>query len=435
MEKETMAEIENKPEDDSKRTLPLAIYSEKILPWVVVFLLCLFIVTSSLSAYDLAVTSERGSSRNHLYEMLPFIIFVMLALAYSGWFISCFTGDLTREKTRQIFRFAYAFTITAFVILMTPVANPWQPDVIGPISLLRGCVLAPVGEESSVPGAIRCARGETAFLPESVRQDFVQSTQKPSDNPVPAIRCSDAEKTTELCVESDSYPWLVTLGGFNGVVVHNGPLLNGKQPDDSKPSDKTVGIEPNEARPFVVRTSIIQGGFVVPFYVVLLAFIGGAVSLARRIPEYQKRSVKGYVPSPKQPALMDLEVREVVVFQVMQLISAPLIAVVAFYALSPSTMSSAIGLAFLSGFASELILLQIRGVVEGLQPHVTAVTNPANEPKSSPSSQPDTPAPDPTDDIGKKVPTSEDMGNVASPDTSVSEPEPEQGQGQAKEQG
>jgi hypothetical protein len=204
----------------------------------------------------------------------------------------------------------------------------------------------------------------------------------------------------------------VTLGGFNGVVIHDGSLLNGKQPIKNEPTLDAAKTEADTHKPYIVRTSIVQGGFVVPFYVVLLAFIGGAVSLARRIPEYQKRSEDDYKPTTKQPKLQSLEVREVVVFQVMQLISAPLIAVVAFYALSPSTMSSAIGLAFLSGFASELVLLQIRGVVEGLQPHVTARNNPVNEPDSSIESGRVPPDPTPEDDDGNRgAPT----GEVESP--------------------
>lgn len=411
-----MDNTQDQPGLASQQSRKIATPVEKVLPWIVLVLLCLFIAASSYSAYDLAQTSELGNSRSHLYEILPFIVFVMLALAYSGWFIICFTGDVTDEKKRQIFRFAYAFTITAFVILMTPVANPWQPDVIGPISLLRGCVLAPVGDEASVPGAIRCARAESAFLPASVRQNFVrpvQPAQPLSGDQHPEVRCVNASEKEQPCVESDSYPWLVTLGGFNGVVIHDGRLPNGKQTSATVPPREPMSVESNSRQPFAMRTSIVQGGFVVPFYVVLIAFIGGAVSLARRIPEYQKRSGAFYVPTSKQPELKPLEVREVVVFQVMQLISAPLIAVVAFYALSPSTMSAAIGLAFLSGFASELVLLQIRGVVEGLQPHVTAMTNPVNEPL--PPTKTDVTSPDP-------IPGNDGSGNrgVPSDDASVS---------------
>ncbi|WP_081921095.1 carboxypeptidase-like regulatory domain-containing protein [Paraburkholderia terrae] len=436
-----MDDKEKSPPESSRGVVIKCVsWCEENLPFIVLVTLVVFIVVSSMSAYHLAVISEDHGERDGPYTILPFVVFVALSLAYSAWFISCFTGDPSPDKDRQSFRFAYAFTITAFVVLMIPVANPWQPDVVGPISLVRGCVLSPAGDESSVPGAIRCVRSEAGYLPPEVQSNYLRpsssstGTQGPgagSDRPAsdvaasaaaasdgmgseasasqgktgPSIRsyaaCDKRRSARGPCIEGFSYPWLVTLGGFNGVVIRENRLLgedtetSGKkipdgatEPDASAPqvaSSSASAAKANEARWFATRGSIVQGGFVVPFYVVLLALVGGAVSLARRIPEYQKRSAVGYVPTQKQSILTSIQVREVVVFQIMQLVSAPFIAVVAFYAIAPNTMSSAIGLAFLSGFSSELILLQIRGVIEGLQPHSTSSGNPANKPDPSAS--------------------------------------------------
>lgn len=424
-EETDMADIDNAPANTPGSVIKCVSWCEENLPLIVLGMLVLFIIVSSISAYHLAVISEDHGERDGAYAIWPFVVFVALALAYSAWFISCFTGDPSGEKKRQSFRFAYAFTITAFVVLMIPVANPWQPDVIGPISLVRGCVLAPASDESSVPSAIRCARAEMDFLPPEVRSSYrqansaqpasagaVAASEAPASAPDEAAgktdvpvqqyeNCDSAKVSSRPCIEGHSYPWLVTLGGFNGVIIQENRLLAGqKKARASVPASSTkTSAQPASSvsdaslssaisgaegpRSFALRGSIVQGGFVVPFYVVLLALVGGAVSLARRIPEYQKRSVEGYLPTLKQPALNDIEVREVVVFQIMQLISAPFIAVVAFYTIAPNTMSSAIGLAFLSGFASELILLQVRGVIEGLQPHSTSSTNPVNKPESS----------------------------------------------------
>lgn len=411
------------------------IWCEENLPFIVLATLVVFIVVSSISAYHLAMISEDHGERDGPYTILPFVVFVALSLAYSAWFISCFTGEPSPDKDRQSFRFAYAFTITAFVVLMIPVANPWQPDVVGPISLVRGCVLSPIGDESSVPGAIRCVRSEAGYLPPEVQANYpppasaraetrgadvggdrpvsdaaastavdgdvtgseARAPQGKTENPTRRYAACDKRKMTrEPCIEGYSYPWLVTLGGFNGVVIRENRLLAEDAETLAKQapigateqgasasqvaSSSVATSEAKEARWFATRGSIVQGGFVVPFYVVLLALVGGAVSLGRRIPEYQKRSAGIYVPTQKQPRLDSIQVREVVVFQIMQLVSAPFIAVVAFYAIAPNTMSSAIGLAFLSGFSSELILLQVRGVIEGLQPilprRVTRLTSP-----------------------------------------------------------
>jgi len=388
---------------------------EEGLPLIVLCMLVLFIIFSSWSAYHLAVISEEHGVRDGFYSIAPFVVFVGLALAYSAWFIACFTGDATPDKKRQSFRFAYAFTITAFVVLMIPVANPWQPDVVGPISLVRGCVLAPAGDEASVPGAIRCARAEANFLPPSVRPKWaLPETVASAPDEASGVqypKCENAKVSASPCIEGQSYPWLVTLGGFNGVVIHENRRSgeykeNPEKKGETEPSADSTASASNS---FALRGSIIQGGFVVPFYVILLALVGGAVSLARRIPEYQKRSGEHYEETPKQPRLCELEVREVVVFQIMQLVSAPFIAVVAFYAIAPNTMNSAIGLAFLSGFASELILLQVRGIIEGLQPHATSMSNPVNRPETKDDTG-DAPAGGRSD--GPDSPDGTDTGNT-----------------------
>ena len=87
----------------------------------------------------------------------------------------------------------------------------------------------------------------------------------------------------------------------------------------------------------------VSGGFVVPFYVVVFAYIGGIVNLTRRLPEYQKRSACDYVSTPAEPKLLTIEAREFVVFQLMQLLSSPFVAMVAYYALEPKSIASAVG--------------------------------------------------------------------------------------------
>lgn len=112
----------------------------------------------------------------------------------------------------------------------------------------------------------------------------------------------------------------------------------------------------------------VRGGLVVPLYFVVLALIGGAVSLTRRVPEYQKRSSLSYVGTEKEPRLDPPTTREYLVFQIVQFISAPFIAAVAYYLVSPETRAVGVAVGFTSGFGSEAILLMIRGVVEKVSP-------------------------------------------------------------------
>ena len=82
----------------------------------------------------------------------------------------------------------------------------------------------------------------------------------------------------------------------------------------------------------------------------------------------QRRSEHDYVGTEKEPKLSPGEVRERFGFQIIQFISAPLIAVAAYHAIGPESRTASVALAFTSGFASESILLMIRGVVEGIKP-------------------------------------------------------------------
>ncbi len=112
----------------------------------------------------------------------------------------------------------------------------------------------------------------------------------------------------------------------------------------------------------------VSGGLVVPFYLIVLSMIGAAISLTRRIPEYQKQAVPGYVGTKTAPYLSPPMLREYLVFQIIQFVSAPFLAAVAYFVMEPSTTQATVGLAFAAGFTSETVLLWVRGMVEKMQP-------------------------------------------------------------------
>jgi hypothetical protein len=122
------------------------------MPAVVLFVLVVFIVSSVIGFIQ---TNSLNSA-----QLYPFVSLLALGLSFGVWFVSCFTSDVHEdnddaEKTRrQGFRFAYVFALTTLVVLIFPVTNPWQPDILGPISLIRGCVDAQ--RDITVPASIRC---------------------------------------------------------------------------------------------------------------------------------------------------------------------------------------------------------------------------------------------------------------------------------------
>ena len=69
-----------------------------------------------------------------------------------------------------------------------------------------------------------------------------------------------------------------------------------------------------------------------------------------------------------QDPLTNVQARGYLIFQIMQVISAPLIAVTAYYIVKPEAPLTSVVLGFGSGFASEPILLLIRSLVEKLSP-------------------------------------------------------------------
>lgn len=422
-----------RPPKSTKRGMSVR-FSFALMPWLVLVLLVLFVLASIAG-----IAGFFGEPALEKPQLLPFAMLTVLALAFGIWFIICFTTDIEdtaedrERRRRQSFRFAYVFTLTTLVVLIFPVTNPWQPDLLGPISLIRGCVDAQ--RDNTVPMSIRCGNDDlvaanateaatdnaasgaaaqgaaaSATIAASATEAASGSTaanapaiaNKPatakgaSSNDVAGGAASEVASAASAASATGgagfsrrinkregftyepSYPWLVVIGGTyaTSAELPKPPELpkQGKvaTPRSGASTTQVAGTE-NSQDTAVMHPSrkpyqVVEGGFVVPYYVVLLAMLGGAIALTRKIPEYQKRSEPDYVPTQEQPPLDDRTVREQVVFQIMQLITAPFISMVAFYSFAPSTVATGIALGFISGFSSELVLLQIRSVVEALHP-------------------------------------------------------------------
>ena len=96
--------------------------------------------------------------------------------------------------------------------------------------------------------------------------------------------------------------------------------------------------------------------------------------MMRRVPEYQKRVTDDYRKlyeslGDERPDTMavplDLDsAREYLIFQIMQVLSAPLIAIVAYSLFDPNELASVVAVGFIAGFSSEAVLLAIRAVFD-----------------------------------------------------------------------
>ncbi len=162
------------------------------------------------------------------------------------------------------------------------------------------------------------------------------------------------------------HQWLVNIGG--AVVFEEGyqkkeeeavVSAEGDQKEEDKGEAQACSVYSEDFREDRWR---IQGGLVVPLYVIVLALMGSAVSMTRRVPEYQRRAFESH------ETLSNAQARENLVFQIMQVFSAPLIVMAAYYLFAPATRTTSVLVGFASGFASEPILLAIRSLADKLKP-------------------------------------------------------------------
>jgi hypothetical protein len=178
------------------------------------------------------------------------------------------------------------------------------------------------------------------------------------------IGCSlDPEAKTLLCPRSDTKSeddakkaWNPVNGTVGSAWVIN---IGGHIEQCTKDSDKDFGKS---------VTCQVKDGLLIPLYFIILALMGGSISLTRRLPELQKQAGSEYIATEQQPKLSQYEFREHLIFQMVQYISAPLLAILAYYLIEPSNITNSVVLAFTAGFASETILLMVRSIANKITP-------------------------------------------------------------------
>ena len=225
------------------------------------------------------------------------------------WTMYVFTGVVTDRKLGQLIGTCYVFTLVSLALSVAPFLFPSTQisKSNAEIALLKGCA---TGSDANIATQVKCAQPLT----------------------------------------TPSAQWVVNIGGL--ATLYN---LPSKTPTD--PAAPYQGP---------VEFYTISGGLVVPLYIIVLALIGSAVSMTRRVPEYQRSAMS------VTDSMSNSEARENLVFQIMQVVSAPLIAVTAFAIVKPASIAEAVVVGFGSGFASEPILLMIRGLVEKISPTQSA---------------------------------------------------------------
>lgn len=276
----------------------------------------------------------------HVFKMLA----LTAAVAAIAWFAYAFTGDPFQQRSQAV-RFSYFFVIASFAALAIPPLVKSQAIGTEPLGIISGCIRQTESEQ------LRCRPARPSANKKDLAQNPVNDQPKQEQQQAPLDTTQATGMTSEEKPQDEiRNQWLVNIGGA---------LEPQKTCDRRKPECKP-GSSTNRA--------YITGGIVVPLPYVIIAMFGGAISLSRRVPEIQKRSEEYYISTGLDFKLQPGEVREQLAFQILQFISAPLIAITAYQVIEPERQATAVALAFMSGFGSETILLLIRGVVTGVQP-------------------------------------------------------------------
>lgn len=239
------------------------------------------------------------------------------------FFLYLFTGGIDRIKMNGMVVFCYIFAAAALIGAILPffyfdkVVLNQEKMMASPLGVIKACVKV-IGDEQ-VPPEMDCKR---------------QKSQ-----------------------------WVLNIGG----TVEEKYL---KECD-------TISVEcinrEKRAHPerYSNNNTQITGGIVIPLYILVLAIMGAAVNMTRRVPEYQ-RQVALYQKKEEGTAevheISSEDAREFMVFQLMQVVSAPVIAITAYYIIVPQTPAVSIVLGVVSGFAAETVLVALRAFADKLMP-------------------------------------------------------------------
>jgi hypothetical protein len=311
-----------------------------------------------------AVLWQSGAQESSIAtnKVIQAVLFVALAAFLVG-FLHVFTGRLNEAKASYMIVYCYLFTW--FFLLAPPLVFIGFPEALdsarkvrdSPVGIVLGCAERPVGQQMDAER--RSVPRDAAWLPK------------------------------EIACGNNTPQWLLNIGGtvmprgemeghraahLKDTVFHNGSqkqrdrenrgdvqtIAQSPVPYDVQMWEGLLAMPPGET---LKPTDRVLGGVVVPLYFVIIALMGGLVSMMRRVPEYQRRIAPGCAEQ-----ITCEQAREFLVFQIMQVLSAPLIAITAYYAFEPTSRATSIALAFITGFSSELILLHVRAITIRLRP-------------------------------------------------------------------
>ena len=261
--------------------------------------------------------------------------------------------------------FAYSFMLLSLLLTISPFIDPLFKNIKNeksyldtlrerPIAVFIGCT------KDSKAANLRCdeatasesttSSGEGTNVAKTKSSDSGNKTQSEAVK-IETAKAEAAETAkTEVAKTGLGYAWVINIGGHIEKCSQDSELAYGKS-----------------------VTCEVKDGLLIPLYFIIMALMGGSISLTRRLPELQKQAGSEHIATEQQPKLSQYEFREHLIFQMVQFISAPFLAILAYYLIEPSNATNAVALAFIAGFASETILLMVRSVANKITPQTSDV--------------------------------------------------------------
>ncbi|MDV6348551.1 carboxypeptidase-like regulatory domain-containing protein [Nitrosomonas sp. Is35] len=255
--------------------------------------------------------------------------------------------DIRSRQRNKWMIFAYSFMLISLLLTFYPFINP----LFSFVEKTSGQSGGTVQQESTEQ--------------EKTKPDAGRYLKTLRERPIAVfVGCSlDPKAKTLLCSKSDAEPegdaqkaqnpgggtagkaWVINIGGH----------IDQCTKDDDPNFGKSV-------------TCQVKDGLLIPLYFIIMALMGGSISLTRRLPELQKQAGSEHIATEQQPKLTQYEFREHLIFQMVQYISAPFLAILAYYLIEPGNITNSVVLAFTAGFASETILLMVRSIANKITP-------------------------------------------------------------------
>lgn len=271
--------------------------------------------------------------------------------------------------------FAYSFMLLSLLLTISPFINSFfdsgqETDVNNqskanagdkkpyintirerPIAVFIGCA------NDSKAANLRCDEAEASKSATQSGEGVNIAKTKSGDNSnkeqseAVKIETAKAETAkTEVTKTGLGYAWVINIGGHIEKCSQDSESMYGKS-----------------------VTCEVKDGLLIPLYFIIMALMGGSISLTRRLPELQKQAGSEHIATEQQPKLSQYEFREYLIFHMVQFISAPFLAILAYYLIEPGSTANAVVLAFTAGFASETILLMVRSVANKITPQISEV--------------------------------------------------------------